>query len=668
VVFTLASALGVIFAPPPTAALDYGLNCGAPIIAGTGQITGSTNPDAMKATGAQWVRVNFILGPWTAPDDTTRRGPESLTWYETYDRIVDGYISRGVQVYGLIGAETVQNAARDRLNTEGFVTDLTANAEKIIGHYLGRVAVYEIFNEPNDWAGGTSSQVEPYWLARYMESVYRAVKIDNGHASLPAWQAITLVTGPVFTHDLDTGGPYLSQVFYAGTTQLAWETIKQQTGTYPFDGIGFHAYVKQGYEPNNEVTQYLQRNLDAVWSAVTALEGATTSKKIYISEFGWNSFYTNETVQASKMDTAFDLFETDIRVAQAHWFTLTDWGDNDWGIYRQEPYIEANRKEAYAVFLAHATSAPPRDDAAIHSFSVPVWFEPGTPQTVTLSWRNTGTTTWIAGSGTDRPWSLAAGSFSAGFPGDNAFTWFGFSSGGSSLSPTDQRAWLSVDTAPGGTAAFTFSAMAPADLPRGPKVFAAGMWKEGVGLTGAPMSAMPLVVLRGESLANNGDFELGDLTGWASFGQFDGVQTGPWFAGISASHGTRFAGAAANYGQKNGGLLQQVSAVSGGLYGAVVQVQTYREGGSSGDTACRIGIDPAGGTNPSASGISWSLWTENHGDWVRIGTQATATSDRITVFLQTHQAAPVWNVTCFDDALIGGPVPPASGIEGFVAY
>ncbi len=303
--------------PDASFALEYGLNCGAPIIASTGQITGSTDPDVMKATGAQWVRVNFILGPWNSPDDLTPHGPQNLSWFQTYDQIIDGYLSRGVQVYGLIGAETVENAARDQLNTEGFTADLTANALLVMDHYRGRVFVYEIFNEPNDWAGGTSSQVEPYWLARYMESVYRAAKIDNGHKTDPTWQAIRIVTGPIFTHDLDTGGAYLAATFQAGTDQLQWNAIKTETGTYPYDGIGFHAYVRQGYEPNSEVVTYLERNLDAMWGAVTQLEGPGTQKKIYISEFGWNSAYTNESVQASKMDTAFTVFEADSRIAQA---------------------------------------------------------------------------------------------------------------------------------------------------------------------------------------------------------------------------------------------------------------------------------------------------------------------------------------------------------------
>src|SRR6185503_2239806 len=62
---------------------------------------------AVEATGTTWARLNFRLDVWSAPDDVTRRGPQMLTWFEAYDRLVDELTSHGVQVYGQIGAESV---------------------------------------------------------------------------------------------------------------------------------------------------------------------------------------------------------------------------------------------------------------------------------------------------------------------------------------------------------------------------------------------------------------------------------------------------------------------------------------------------------------------------------------------------------------------------------
>lgn len=655
--FLLVTAwMGLVIAPLSLPALEYGLNCGAPILAATGAITGSTNPDVMKATGAGWVRVNFILGPWSSPTDATPRGPENLTWFQTYDRIIDGYVSRGVRVYGLIGAESVADARRERLNTEEFTADLTTNAVLIIGHFLGRVQVYELFNEPNDWAGGTSAAVEPQWLARYMESVYSAVKLAEGRATDPAWQAITLVTGPLFTHDLDLGGPYLTQVFNAGIQQWNWTAIRQQTGNYPFDGVGIHIYIAQGYEADSEVIRLSKRNLDSVYSALTALEGTQTPKKMFLTEFGWNSAYTNEQVQAQKMDVAFEVFKADARIAQAHWFTLTDWSGNNWGIYRAEPYTVENRKPAYDVFYRHATSGPPRDEASFTAAQIPVWFEPGTAASVQLTVRNIGTTTWKAAEGQEHPYTLMAGAISGGMAHDNAFAWSDFASGGQSESPTTQTAWLAGDIAPGAEAVFSFQARAPGHFPRGPKPFVAAM-RSPAGPFPHPFVTRPLVVFRAESPLFNGDFEDASPAPWTTYGQVDGTISGTWFGGITASHGSRFVGSAANYGQKNGGLYQQIPVVSGELYGVVAQVRTYREGGGSGDVACRIGLDPAGGTNPAAATVQWSSWTESQGQWTRIAAQAESVGSVMTVFLDARQNAPVWNITAFDDVILGGPSP-----------
>src|SRR5690349_1357849 len=60
------------------------------------------NVDIVDSTGVGWVRVNMRLDDWTSPDDDTRRGPEQLTWFETYDRVVDAYLARGIAVYALI--------------------------------------------------------------------------------------------------------------------------------------------------------------------------------------------------------------------------------------------------------------------------------------------------------------------------------------------------------------------------------------------------------------------------------------------------------------------------------------------------------------------------------------------------------------------------------------
>ncbi|HNT33691.1 MAG TPA: cellulase family glycosylhydrolase [bacterium] len=335
--------------------LEYGINNGAPISASTGAISPANDGQILMDTGTEWVRVNFILGPWSSPGDATPRGPQNLSWFETYDQIIDGMLAKGLKVYGLIGAEAVPNSRRDRLNTEEYAQEYAAVFQQIVDHFKGRIKVYESFNEPNDWAGGTVSQVEPRWFARYLELIYRAVKMDGERKNDPVLQEIVLVSGPLFTHLNDLGREYFSATWKAGTTQWGWDEVKSQTGSYPLDGVGIHIYVAQGEESDEELVALMKRNLDAMYQSLTELEGADVSKRFYLSEFGWTTKHVSEQMQAHKMDVAFRLLELDSRMAQAHWFTLQDFPDGEYGIYRAGALTPENRKPSYEMFRSHAT-------------------------------------------------------------------------------------------------------------------------------------------------------------------------------------------------------------------------------------------------------------------------------------------------------------------------
>lgn len=349
-----AVVLLLLFVSVRCHALEYGINNGAPINAQTGAISPANDGQILAETGAKWIRVNFILGPWSSPDDTTARGPQNLSWFETYDQIVNGIIASGLNIYGLIGAEAVPNSRRDRLNTEEYAQQYAAVFQQIVDHYKGRIKVYESFNEPNDWAGGTVSQVEPQWFARYMELIYRAVKMDGNRKDDPALQEIILVSGPLFTHRDGPGGNYFTATLQAGANQWGWNDVKSQTGTYPFDGVGIHIYVAEGDEPDETLVTLMNRNLNSMYESLTEFVGADTKKRFFLSEFGWTTKYVSEQLQAHKMDVAFRLLAADSRIAQAHWFTLQDFHNGEYGLYRMGGLTPENRKPSYEVFRSHA--------------------------------------------------------------------------------------------------------------------------------------------------------------------------------------------------------------------------------------------------------------------------------------------------------------------------
>jgi hypothetical protein len=525
------------------AQFEVGLNINAPIN-GSGQIASHIDPSAIARLGVDTVRVNCILGPWSSPNDTALFS--GRTWFETYDAIVDGFLAEGIDSYLLIGSEAVTGSSRAAFATDAWTQSYAANFLAVVDHFRDRVSVYETFNEPNDWAGGTSSQVEPRWFAYQLQEIFLAVKYGPGgaHLSDPGYQDLTIVSGPLFAHDIG-GSPspqdgYWTQTRQAGINgdaaipDLDWSSVHTLTGSYPCDGLGYHIYVLGESDDPSAISARYTQMLNAIWSSFTALEGAGTSKRIWLSEFGWNrdSLTTGlgataaPSAQGRNLETAMNLLRSDARVAQGHWFSLVDFGGigDTWGVHSGATLVDSNRN--------------------------PAWWH--------LRWQ--------------------------------------------------------------------------------------GLVGDGSG-----------------NMAENAGFESGDLTGWFEWGQTDGVVSGPWFGGISAHTGSHFHGAAVNFGQKSGGLTQQFSASLGQTVIAGARVRTHREGGSAGDTACRIGIDPAGGTDSAAGTIVWSEALESEDFWRPLVVEATATAGTVTVFLEHVQAAPTWNVTCFDDVAVLGvsPLVPA---------
>jgi hypothetical protein len=154
---------------------------------------------------------------------------------------------------------------------------------------------------------------------------------------------------------------------------------------------------------------------------------------------------------------------------------------------------------------------------------------------------------------------------------------------------------------------------------------------------------------------DNLSFERDDLAGWTTWGDVDGVQTGPWFFDLTAPDGESFLGTAVNCGAKDGGVQQAVSAQPGSSVTVAAWTLTHRDGVAA--IGNRIGIDPWGGTDPRAEQVVWSPLVETGGVWQRVAVTAWAQTDRVTIFLEYEQdAANPWNVSAFDGVeLVVGP-------------
>lgn len=238
------------------------------------------SPQVIAATGACFVRLNFVLEPWNSPVDPSRH--QGRTWFEAFDAIVDGLLEQGVGVYGLIGIESVAppgpgDSFRSR-NTdpeaENWLRRYLENFIAIVEHFQDRVWAFELINEPNAWHGGASSLFHPYWMARIQKETYLAIRRSFD---------VLLISSPLLAHDLPTGGDtaawYLRSMYYYGINLLGWDEVKEQMGTYPLDGVAYHPYVGQTANKTIEYTlQTLDSYISDLWQVLSLYEGPDTSK------------------------------------------------------------------------------------------------------------------------------------------------------------------------------------------------------------------------------------------------------------------------------------------------------------------------------------------------------------------------------------------------------
>jgi len=406
---------------------------------------------AIEQTGASWARINFRLDLWSAPDDATLRGPQQLTYFQAYDRVVDELTQHGVRIYALINSESVPGG--NDPDSDAFVDAYTKAALQIVDHFKDRVRVFELFNEPNNWRAGTQQPaISPYYLAKLLQSTYLAVKHDGGR-NQDACDQVTLVSGALFSFDGTDASDYLTQLFQAGRSQLAWDWMHANAGGYPLDGLGYHLYTSQ---PSG-----MQANLDGIWSAFASLDDAAAQKSIWISEFGWPVDQVSAQTQGDYLTAGFDALGADAHVAAALWFTYQDFPGGLYGLYTQSGLATADRRQpAYDAFTAAAAKWLPSLGARFAADSTPMTMTAGDTASITISVANLGSDTWTRaqsirlGAGASCP-SAAAANQLAITPG---------AAGGYTNSLTDVRLELdpAASIATGASAQFTFAIAAPA--------------------------------------------------------------------------------------------------------------------------------------------------------------------------------------------------------------
>ena len=315
---------------------------------------------AMKQSGAGIVRVLFRLGNCTT---------DSAEWYAAYDQIVNNLTSKGITVIGVLNGELISgynqndwcannvenggtNGYNDFIDTFGYM------CARVASHFNGIVKKWEVWNEPDCWSQHPTSTVYtggsfmyPSNFQALLGHIYTQLKYYNNFDC-------EIISGGLFGHDIsgksqaNSGANYLDSTYSMGINYGSWSWINGTVGTYPLDHIGSHIYISQGETvASSDITNYCNWMKDAY----TYYEGGATNKKLFVTEYGWQTPVTygvSEAVQATNITTCLNAFNSLSYIGGTDLFFLQDIevAGLCYGIFRQSGLSGSDKKTGWTNF------------------------------------------------------------------------------------------------------------------------------------------------------------------------------------------------------------------------------------------------------------------------------------------------------------------------------
>jgi len=257
-----ATALAAALPAAASAVSPYGINVHAP--------AGNDLDDALDAVegaGIGWIRVDLV---WAAVE----LAPGVDGWH-VYDAIVAGAAERGVSVLATIAytpawatdGPPLAGVPRDPAQWAGFCSRAAAR-------YRGRIAAWEVWNEPN---------LDKFWAGSRQEYVDVALKpcADAIRAADPAARI---------------GAPGLSHTNDGDADWYRWLRVTLDQAADRLDFVSHHAYDHDG---PRDLTEKLDdstpfRDDPVLWDAFPpslreVLEHAGWSGPVWLTETGWAS-------------------------------------------------------------------------------------------------------------------------------------------------------------------------------------------------------------------------------------------------------------------------------------------------------------------------------------------------------------------------------------------
>ena len=313
----LLAVLGVLALVPAAHAASPGINVGG--------VPTPQNVDDIIASGSKYARF-FVL--WSDVEGT--RGAFDNLLVSTYQTEFSRLNAAGVKpVVVIMGAPSWANGSGDRFVPPANPADFGAFTGAFAARLRGRVAAYEIWNEPDEAAfwHGSAPSVAKY--AALLRASYPAIKAADPSAMV--------VTGPTTGNNYD----WIDGLYNNGA-KGSFDAVAVHTDTACLDR-GPDAFYRDG----GQIGQYSFLGYQTVHGVMAAHGDGGTP--IWMTEMGWSSTTktcsrgawagqkpggVGEANQAAYLKEAFHCMSFDPYVQVAMWFNLQDLGAADSEINR----------------------------------------------------------------------------------------------------------------------------------------------------------------------------------------------------------------------------------------------------------------------------------------------------------------------------------------------
>jgi hypothetical protein len=277
--------------------------------------------DVIAASGARNVR---ILMPWAGiqPD------PNTWNWGQV-DLMVDAANARGLGVLGILNSSPGWATAGGTLPFAGPPTDMATYgnyAAAVADRYRGRVAAYEVWNEPNAimfWQTGPKGP-DAELFTELLKTAYPRIKGADPGATVVAGGL-----GPVIDFFSFTVNPvkFVERMYAAGAKGN-------------FDALAFHPYL---FTSKFSAGNFVNSPMNLVKGMRAAMvNNGDGGKKIWATEYGEPTSKVDEATQADYLRDFITTWRTLDFAGPAFIYTTRDRAtgsgkaDDTYGVYRTD--------------------------------------------------------------------------------------------------------------------------------------------------------------------------------------------------------------------------------------------------------------------------------------------------------------------------------------------